>query len=155
MGIAGFPLARLPGQLDHIGSPLDQRGQHRIHLGHIVEAAQPVGARAQLTRSLGATQQELADDAKLLGTELQFTELGVAETVLIARHPGIETGSVDHQTAADQFVDDGADIQLGELEHGFAIALLVAGIDQCIERERVLIRRADLFLYQAADHASL
>ncbi len=75
--------------------------------------------------------------------------------MLITGHPGVETGGIDHQTAADQLVDDGANIQLGELQHGFPVALLVAGIDQCIERERVLIRRADLFLNQAADHAGL
>ena len=55
--------------------------------------------------------------------------------MLIAGHPGVETGGIDHQTAADQLVDHGTNIQLGELQHGFPVALLVAGIDQCIERE--------------------
>ncbi len=155
MGVAGLPLARLPGQLDHIGPPLDEAGQHGIHLGHVVETAQAIGARAQFTRGLRAAQQEFADNTELLGRELELAKFGVAEAVLIARHPGVETGGIDHQAAADQLVDHGADVQLGELQHGLAVALLVAGVDQRIERERVLIRRADLFLYQAADHARL
>ncbi|MNP43229.1 hypothetical protein D3C76_1370340 [compost metagenome] len=75
--------------------------------------------------------------------------------MLITGHPRVEAGGVDHQPTADQLIHHGADIQLGELQHGFAVALLVAGIDQRVEREGVLIRRADLFLYQAADHARL
>ena len=69
--------------------------------------------------------------------------------------PGVETGGIDHQTAADQLVDHGANIQLGELQHGLAVALLVAGVDQRIERERVLIRRADLSLSGSRSRAPL
>src|SRR6185369_8725527 len=42
-----------------------------------------------------------------------------------------------------------------EFEHWIAIALLIAGIDQGVQRQRILIRRGDLFLDQAADDAGL
>ena len=153
MGVAGFALARLARQLDHVGATLDELGQHRIHLGDIIEAAEAVGARAQLPRGLRAAQQQFADDAKLLGTEFQLAKFGVAESVLVAGNPGVEAGGVDHQPLADQLVHHGADIELGELQHRLAVALLVAGVDQCIKGEGILIRGADLFFNQTADDA--
>jgi len=73
--------------------------------------------------------------------------------VLVAGHPGVETGGVDHQPFADQLVHHGANVELGELQHRLAVTLLVAGVDQGIEGEGILIRGADLFFNQTADDA--
>ena len=43
----------------------------------------------------------------------------------------------------------------GGVEHGVAVAALVAGVDEGVERERVDVRRGQLLLNEAAEHARL
>ena len=53
----------------------------------------------------------------------------------------------------DQLIHCVLDGYLVEIEDRIAIALLVAGIGQCVQRQRVLLRCRDLLFNQASDDA--
>jgi hypothetical protein len=44
---------------------------------------------------------------------------------------------------------------LSEIEHGVAAGALVAGVDQGVERQRIIFRRCDLFFDEGAENAEL
>jgi len=43
-----------------------------------------------------------------------------------------------------------ADFVFGELEYGIAAGTLVAGVDECVQREGVVLRGGDLFFDERA-----
>jgi len=74
--------------------------------------------------------------------------------VLVLGHPAAEGTAIADQVLRDQAVDNLLDLRVAQLHYRLAAAFLVAGRRECTERQRVLRRRGDLFLDQAADHAA-
>jgi hypothetical protein len=150
--LAPSRLARQPRDERPVGAR-HQLLELEFHLAHVPERGEARSVRAQLARRLRAAQQQLAHDRGTLRGELQGPELRVAEQVLVLRHPAAESRLFEHQLAAHQAVHQRLHLALVELEHRVAVALLVAGVGQRVERQRVLVRRGDLLLDEAADHA--
>ena len=61
------------------------------------------------------------------------------------------------ETSADVFerVKCLTDFVFGELEDGIAAGALIARVDQCVERKRVVLRRGNLFFDERAEDAEL
>jgi hypothetical protein len=85
-----------------------------------------VGTGAQFSRGLGSTQQQLTHDAKLLVTELEWLEFGVAETMLEFGDPAAEPGAFHHQPLPDQAIHRFLDLALIQPENRLTVAFLVA-----------------------------
>jgi len=102
---------------------------------------------------LRAAQEEFADDAEFLGREFQGAVFGVAETVLVLGDAAAEAAVLADQVALDEQVDRLLHGRVIELQHRVAIALLVAGVHQRVERERILLGRGDFLFDQAGDDA--
>ena len=133
--------------------------QRRIALSQAVEGGDDVvegfevihavGAAAEFAGSLRAAQQEHADDCDLAAVEVEdflqaVFELGDAavgaagragEALFLQRGQGVANGG---------FV---------ERHDRVAIVFLVAGVDQGVERERVVVGRGDVFFDQRAEDA--
>src|SRR6056297_2016515 len=125
-----------------------------LDFAHFAYRCETVGAGAQFARRLRAPQQQLADDGPLGGFEVEVAELGVAEAMPVASDTTTDAAAaVRHQVLFHQPVEDVLDLAAAELEHGVAIAFLVARYGQRIERQRILIWRRDFFLDEAADDA--
>ena len=110
---------------------------------------------AQFARRLRAAQQQLAHDRGFLRRELEAAELGVAEDLLILRYAAAESGFLHHHVAARESVDDELHRGLVELHQRFAVALLIARVDERIQRQWVLVGRRDLLFDERADDARL
>ena len=48
-----------------------------------------------------------------------------------------------------------ANFFFGKIEYGIATRALIAGVDQSVERERIVFRRSDLFFNDLAENAEL
>jgi len=103
----------------------------------------------------GAIHETFTDDGEFLFGKLQLTKVRVAETMLILRHAAAKTAARTDQVSLGQLAERVLHSLLVQLHHGVTIALLIAGIDQCIERQWILLRRRDFLLDQTADNSFL
>src|SRR2546422_1681922 len=55
--------------------------------------------------TLFRSHQQLAHEGQLLRCELESSELGVAEAVLVFRHPTAEPGFLDHEMLAGELIE--------------------------------------------------
>ena len=150
--------SRLPGSRGSLtlGPRSTRPGQHGIHLGHVVETAQAIGARAQFTWVCGPrSKSSRGTMPSSWAVNLSSPNSRCCRSGADSGAPGVETGGIDHQAAADQLVDHGARMSSSASSSaGSRLLFWLQALTSALS-ERVLIRRADLFLYQAADHARL
>src|SRR2546422_5695861 len=105
--------------------------------------------------TLFRSHQQLAHEGQLLRCELESSELGVAEAVLVFRHPTAEPGFLDHEMLAGELIERVLNRRLVQVHDRVAVALLVTRQNQSVERQGILIGRRDLLLDEAADQARL
>ncbi len=151
MNPAGFALAGLPRQLAHqrVGT-FGQALERRLDLLHGGERMQPRGARPELGDGLRAAQQEHRDDrGSAAGVEMP----AAVETVLVALAPAAVHAK--DQGIGAQPVERFDRSGLGVVGDRVAAGLLVAGLEQRADRQRIEIRGRALLFHQRAEDARL
>ena len=121
----------------------------------LVEVAEAIGAIAQLAGGLRTTQQQQAEKADLLGTELKAAEPDVGKAMFVLGHPAAKAAAIANQVLFYQPIDNPLDPRVTQVHDRLATALLVTGGGKGRQRQRVLCRCRYLFFEQAADHARL
>ena len=86
--------------------------------------------------------------------EFQRAEFGIAKAMLVLRDAAaVSGGLVAHQVFFHQRIHGLLHHGFGQFEHRLAVRLLIAGVGEGVQRQRVLIRRRDFLFDQAADYA--
>jgi hypothetical protein len=117
--------------------------------GEIVEGIKTLGASAKLAWRLGAAEHEKAEDCGLVASQVKDG----ANAVLVLRDAGIvESGD---EVLVLKGMERLADLVFGEVEDGVATGLLITGVDECVQGERVVLRCGDLFFDEGAENAGL
>ena len=139
------------------GLALHQEGQGGLTLGEafegsggggvVVEGEHALGAGAEFGGGLRAAQEQEAEERGLVAAKVEH----VADAVLVLG--GTAVGACLDEAEAFEVEECGADVGLGEFHHRLAAGLLVAGIDEGIEGEGIVLGRVDLFFDEAAEDA--
>lgn len=123
--------------------------QRRLHLADGREGVEPVAAAAQLARRLRAAQQQQRHDR--LGRRRE-----PPAAVEVVRPPeGARPFAAPDEHVLEEAAQSRLDLPLGEVGHRVAVALLVAGRDQGVDRHRVVLGRRLLLLEQRTEHPAL
>ena len=130
-----------------VGEPLD-RGVELLRLGEVV---QPVGALAQLARSLRAAEQEHGEDGLLVRADAER----LVEQVAVLRRAAAVVAGQPRPAPVTEPREGVAEDVLVVLDDRVAVRRLVARRPQRVERERVGVGRHALLLQQAAEDADL
>lgn len=119
---------------------------HGIEVG---DRAHAFAAGAEFAGGLRAAEEQLGEDG-----DLGFGErVVVVEAVLELGYAGGELGDEHGESlVAERFETFGYGVVV-ELEHGGAVALLVAGVDEAVEREWIEVGRGGFFFDEAAEDA--
>jgi hypothetical protein len=115
--------------------------------GVVVEGVHALGAGAELGGCLWTAEEQRAEHGDFVAAEVE----DVANAVLEFGDAAVGVGA--DEAEAFKVEEGGADIGFGELGDGLAIVLLVAGVDGGVERERIVLRRGDLFFDERAEDA--
>ncbi len=150
MRVAGFFRSGLAGE---------NAGQRRFALGEAVESGDnvvegfevihAVGAAAEFAGSLRAAEEEHADDGDFAAVEVE----DFLQAVFVFGDAAVGAAGWAGQALFLQGGEGVADGRFVESHHRVAIIFLVAGVDQSVERERVVVGRGDVFFDQRAEDA--
>jgi hypothetical protein len=120
-----------------------------LDLGEVVKLEEAVGAAAELAGGLRSAEEEQAKDGGFVAAEVEDG----AGAVLVLGNAGVANW-VDEGEVFEG-VEGLADLLFGEVEDGIAAGTLVAGVDEGVKGERVVLRRGDLLLDEGAENAKL
>ena len=115
--------------------------------GEVVEGVHAVGAAAELAGGLGAAEEQEAEERGLVAAEVEYG----ADAVLVLGDAGVAVGS--DEAVLFEGVEGLADLLFVEVEDGVAAGALVAGVEERVERERIVLGRSDLFFDESAEDA--
>jgi hypothetical protein len=147
MGVAGFfgaGLAREDG--DERGLALHQQIEGGVDGAEVVELVEALAAGAELAGSLRAAEQEDAEEGDFVAMEIE----GFLEAMLELGDAGVGGGGTGEAVLV-QGVEGVADGVLVEVGDGVAIGFLVAGVEDGVEGERVVVRSGDFFFDEGAE----
>jgi len=156
-GLTGSGLAREDGGKRPSGGRGRFRGRFAgseavecgLDRGEIVEGVEAFGANAEFAWRLGAAKHEEAEDSGLVASQVKDG----TNAVLVLRNAGVVEGG--DEVLVIKGVKCLADLVFGEIEDGVATGLLITGVDECVQGERVVLRRCDLFFDEGAEDAGL
>src|SRR6185369_2917022 len=106
----------------------------------------PLGAAAKLPRSLRAAQQQHTEQSGLAAREVEY----FLETVLVFSDTAIGAA---RRTSEPHFLQSRERVAHGiliQVHHWVSIVFLVAGVDQSVERQRIVVGSRDVFLDERA-----
>jgi hypothetical protein len=160
MGIAGFARTGLAGEDGDQGAGgriagliAGGAGGQALDRGldsrEVVEGVEPVGAGAQLARSLRTAEHEKAEDSGLIAPEIEDG----ADPVLILGNTRVADWS--DQGKIFEGMESLANLFFAKVEDRVTTGALVACVQQRVEREGVVLWRGDLFFDQGAKNAEL
>jgi hypothetical protein len=151
MGVPRFLGARLPRQNFYKRRiALHEALKSRIHFGEIVETVHAFRAGAEFAGSLRAAEQKSAEQRRFAAIEVE----GFLEAMLVFRDAAIEGVGRAGQTVFFEAANGLTRSFIVELHDRIAIRFLIAGIDQGVQRKRVVVGRGDVLLDQRAKDAS-
>jgi hypothetical protein len=130
--------------------PSGHGAQHRFDLLWIAEKSHPRHARLQCARSLWPAQQQFGEDRQLAGAQPKLFDNFVPvfddpRPTINARNPTFFHQR--HQRARH--------LKLAQLHARFAVALLIAAIDERVLAHRICVWNGALLLDQDTDDALL
>jgi hypothetical protein len=145
--ISHFFCARLSGEhFDERRLAIHQEVQGGVDGVQIVEGVEAVGARAEFAGRLGTSEQEDADQGDLVAVEIEY----VGKAMLEFGDAAVGSGGPG-ETFIGERMEGAADSVFVELHDRFAVRFLVGGVLECVQGERVVIRRGDFFFDEAAE----
>jgi hypothetical protein len=115
----------------------------------VLEAVHTLGAATQFARRLRATQQQHANQGGLGAGEVK----DLLQPVLIFGDAAIGAAGRAGQPLLAHVPQCQADGFFVKTRYRLAIVLLIAGIDQSIQRKRIVVGRGDVFFDQRSEHA--
>ena len=128
-----------------------QRRQRRVQRVLGRDGRHAIRTRTQFSRLLGAAHQQLGHHSQRRGIEVQLGGRTLA--------PLLDAAADRHVTARDalhaQTGQADGHLGLGEVDHGVAVRLLVAAVDQRVQRQGVLVRRRQRLLDQDSQNTCL
>ena len=127
---------------------LDELLQGALHIGQLVEPVKPVRATAKLPGRLRSAQQQDTEHRDFPPTEV--VDLG--KPMLVLRHPAVGPTHRAGQALVVQPMKGLPHGILIQVRHRVAVGFLVAGIEQGVHRQRVVVRSGDLFFDQGPEH---
>src|SRR5271165_7451213 len=120
-----------------------------MHRLKILKFVQAFGASAQLAGRLRSAKQEDAKDGNFVAMKI----VEFVHPVLVFRYAGIAAGAAD-QRLISQGTYSLPNRRFVQREDRVAIRFLVAGVQQCVQRERIVLRGGDFFFDEAAKYAN-
>ncbi len=148
MGVADVFFAGLAGELDDEGSGAGRElGEFFAHGIEVGDGTHAFAASAEFAGGLGASEEEFGEDGDLRRGQ----GVVVVEAVLVFGDAGSELGDEQSEVFVAEGFEAGGDGFVVELEHGGAVALLVAGVDEAVEGERVEVWRGGFLFDEAAE----
>ncbi len=140
------------------GTPTEVHDQWSFALAEIVQQRRyridrfepdvAIGAGADFARSLGAAQQHDGQSRELVIVEAQR----FIENVFV--FVGAARGDTSAQLVGSQFHHRLDDLTLAVVGYRLAICLLIAGVDERVGGQRILVGRRRPLLYQAAQDSN-
>ena len=150
MRVAGFFGAGLPREDCREGRvavcKAIESGDYVVEGFEVVHA---VGAAAEFAGSLRSAEQQDTDDGDFAAIEIEDFLQAVFEFCDAAVGAAGGTGHAFFLQASESVADCG----FVEGHHRVAVVFLIAGVDQGVERERVVVGRGDVFFDQGAEDA--
>jgi hypothetical protein len=149
MGVAGLLGTGLPGKnFDKRGLALHQMLQAGLHGAQAVERMHAFGAAAKFAWGLGTAQQQDAEDGDLVTIEVE----GFLEAVFVLGHAAVRGADGTDQGFSIERMQGLANDSFVEIHRRIAIRFLIAGVDECVERKRIVFGSGDLFFDEGAQH---
>jgi hypothetical protein len=123
--------------------------QGGLDSSEVIEGVKAVRAAAKLARCLRTAQQQQAKDSSLVAAEVEDGP----DTMLVLGDAGV----ADRVGEGEIFkrVERLPNLLFRKLKDGLPAGALITRIDQCVKRERIVLRGSDLFFDQRAENAKL
>lgn len=151
VGVADFLGAGLAReQSDERRLALHEALEGRVDFAEVGKGMHALGAAAQFTGSLRTAEEEFAENGDVRSEKIERFLEAVLEFG-DARIGGGGAGVAELIKGAKS----GADGVFVEGHEGIAVGFLVAGVDEGVERERVVLGRGDFFFDEGAEDAGL
>jgi hypothetical protein len=143
-GFLGAWLAR--EDFDERGLALHEEIESGVYSVEIVELVEALGASAELAGGLRAAEKEDAEEGYFVAVEIE----DVLEAVLELGYATVGGGGTG-ETLVVQRVENLANGGFIEIHDRVAIRFLVAGVDDGVEGQRVILGSGDLFFEERAE----
>src|SRR5215471_4606239 len=117
-----------------------------LHSAQVVKSMHSIRARSKLARRLRPSQQQEAKDGSLVAVEIK----GFLQAVLVLRHSAVRRADGSDERLHLQRMQRLAHSGLIEIHNWLAIRLLIAGVDQRVQRKRIVLRRGHFLLDERA-----
>ncbi len=121
---------------------LHQMLQAGLHCVEVVESMHAVRAASEFTGSLRASQKQEAKDGRFVAVEIE----GFLQTVLVFCHPAVRRTNGSDERLCLQGAQRIADGRLIQIHDRVAIRLLVAGIDQRVQGQWIILWGSNFLL---------
>lgn len=149
MSVASFFGSRLASeQLYERRLAIHQEVEGGMDGVQVVECIHAFGAGAELAGRLGATKEQDADQGGLVAVEVE----DVGKAMLEFWDAAVGGGGAG-QVLVSERVESAANGFFVEIHHRFPIGLLVGGVLESVEGQRVIVGRGDFFFDEAAEDA--
>ena len=142
---AGWGFASCLGGERAIGQALESR----LDRCEVVEGVEAVGAAAEFARSLRAAEHQETEDGGFVSAKIEDR----ADAVLVFGDAGISDSG--DQSQVFEGVEGLAHLVFGEIKDRIAARALIGGVDESVERERVVFGCGDLFFDEGTENAEL
>ena len=149
MGVAGLLCARLAREdFDEGRLAVHEQVEGGVNGGEIVELIEAIGAGAEFAGSLRAAEKEHAEQGDFVAVEIEDFREAVFELGDAA-----VGGSRACQALLAQRMERAADGVFVEIHDWIAIRFLVGGVQDGVQRKRVILGRGDFFFDERAQDA--
>lgn len=129
---------------------LHQEAQRGMNGAEILELVEALGARAQFARSLRAAKEENAENRDFMAMEVE----DLLETVLVLGHPAVCCRR-PREAMLVEGVKRAANGVFFEVHDRVAIGFLVAGVEEGVDRQRIVFGSGNFFFDERAEDAGL
>ncbi len=149
MGVASLLCAWLAREdFDEGGLAVHEQVESGVHGGEIVELIKAIGAGAEFAGSLRAAEKEHAEQGDFVAVEIE----DFGEAVFELGYAAVGGGGACEALLA-QRMERAANGVFVEIHHWIAIRFLVGGVQDGVQRKRVILGRGDLFFNKRAQDA--
>lgn len=116
----------------------------------ILECVHAGSASSKFAGCLRPPQEQFANDSDFRPVKIER----VLKPMFEFGDAAVACANRAHQRLRFQMIQSSSDFVFFEMQNGIAIRLLVAGVGECIQRERIVFRRGDFFFDERSEYAS-
>ena len=149
MRVAGFFGARLAREdFDERRLTIHQEVERGVDGVQVVELVEAIGARAEFAGSLRTAEEEDAEQGDFVAVEIE----DVCEAMFELGDAAVGGGGAGEALLLER-MESAADGVFVELHDRIAIGFLVGGVQEGVQRERVVVGSGDFFFDEGAEDA--